>query len=129
MTEQQFTNTMNTFLKPPGDLLSRKLVLSQHLTDMPGALDGQYVVKQFEISFAHKKSATETVTFRLEKDGQWNAAGYFMKYNTRVTADLFMEFNAPMGGQVRFLTFGTLVLSPDSPEAFINYFNRKNLPK
>jgi hypothetical protein len=34
---------------------------------------------QFNASFANKKSATETVTFMLEKDGQWRAAGYFIK--------------------------------------------------
>ncbi|MGO9535876.1 MAG: DUF4019 domain-containing protein [Limisphaerales bacterium] len=29
-------------------------------------------------TFANKKSVTETVTFMLEKDGQWRAVGYFI---------------------------------------------------
>jgi hypothetical protein len=33
---------------------------------------------QFQASFANKKSAVETVTFMLEKDGQWRAAEYFI---------------------------------------------------
>jgi hypothetical protein len=49
------------------------------MTELPGAPDGQYVVMQFETSFANKKSAIETVTFMLEKDGQWKSAGYFIK--------------------------------------------------
>jgi len=49
------------------------------MTEMPGAPDGQYVLMQFETSFTNKKSAVETITFMLEKDGQWRAAGYFIK--------------------------------------------------
>ena len=78
-TEQSFANSMETFRKPLGDLVSRKLKSAEHMTEMPGAPDGQYVLMQFETSFANKKSAVETVTFMLENDGQWRAAGYFIK--------------------------------------------------
>jgi hypothetical protein len=78
-TEQSFANSMETFRKPLGDLVSRKLKSAEHMTEMPGAPDGQYVLMQFETSFANKKSAIETVTFMQEKDGQWRAAGYFIK--------------------------------------------------
>jgi hypothetical protein len=78
-TEQGFANSMETFRKPLGDLVSRKLKSAEHMTEMPGAPDGQYVLMQFETSFANKKSAIETVTFMLEKDGQWKSAGYFIK--------------------------------------------------
>jgi hypothetical protein len=79
VTEPGWENSMNTFRQPLGDLVSRKLKSAQHMTEMPGAPDGQYVVMQFETSFANKKSAIETVTFMLEKDGQWKSAGYFIK--------------------------------------------------
>jgi hypothetical protein len=79
VTEPGWENSMNTFRQPLGDLVSRKLKSAQHMTELPGAPDGQYVVMQFEASFANKKSAIETVTFMLEKDGQWNSAGYFIK--------------------------------------------------
>ena len=65
--------------KPLGDLVSRKLESAQSATQLPGAPDGQYVVMRFDTSFANKKSAIETVTFQLEKDGQWKSAGYFIK--------------------------------------------------
>jgi serine/threonine protein kinase/transglutaminase-like putative cysteine protease len=65
VTEQGFANSMDTFRKPLGDLVSRKLKSAEHMTEMPGAPDGQYVLMQFETSFANKKSAIETVTFML----------------------------------------------------------------
>jgi serine/threonine protein kinase len=79
VTEPGWENSMNTFRQPLGDLVSRKLKSALPMTELPGAPDGQYVVMQFETSFANKKSAVETVTFMLEKDGQWRAAGYFIK--------------------------------------------------
>jgi len=79
VTEQSFANSMETFRKPLGNLVSRKLKSAEHMTEMPGAPDGQYVLMQFETSFTNKKSAVETITFMLEKDGQWRAAGYFIK--------------------------------------------------
>ena len=79
VTEAAWENSMNTFRKPLGNLVLRKLKSAQHMTELPGATDGQYVVMQFETSFTNKKSAIETVTFMLEKDGQWKSAGYFIK--------------------------------------------------
>lgn len=70
---------MVTFRKPLGGLESRHLDSAQFATDLPGAPDGKYVVMKFDTSFANKKSAIETVTFMLEKDGQWKVAGYFIK--------------------------------------------------
>jgi hypothetical protein len=33
----------------------------------------------FKTAFEQKKSAIETVTFMLDSDGKWKAAGYFIK--------------------------------------------------
>jgi len=79
VTEPTWENSMDAFRKPLGDLLSRQLKSAQAATELPGAPDGQYVVMQFDTSFADKKSAVETVTFMQEKDGQWRAAGYYIK--------------------------------------------------
>ncbi len=79
VTEAAWENSMNTFRKPLGTVLSRKLKSSEPATQLPGAPDGRYVVMQFETSFTEKKSAIETVTFNLEKDGQWKSSGYFIK--------------------------------------------------
>jgi hypothetical protein len=79
VTGEQWKTSMETFRKPLGDLVSRKLTSAKATAELPGAPAGQYVVMQFETSFANKKSAVETVTFMLEKDGQWKSAGYFIK--------------------------------------------------
>lgn len=79
VTEAAWENSMNTFRKPLGGLISRKLTSAQQLSELPGAPDGQYVLMQFNSSFVGKKSAVETLTFMLEKDGQWRSAGYFIK--------------------------------------------------
>ena len=79
VTETAWENSMNTFRKPLGDLVSRNLKSAQAMTELPGAPDGHYVLMQFDTAFANKKSAVETVTFMLEKDGKWKAAGYYIK--------------------------------------------------
>jgi len=49
------------------------------MTSMPGAPDGEYVVIQFESSFANKESAVETVTPMKGEDGVWRVSGYYIK--------------------------------------------------
>jgi hypothetical protein len=79
VTEKDWAKSMETFRKPLGDLVSRKVKTTQRADALPGAPDGSYVIMQFDTSFTGKKSAVETVTFALEKDGKWKAAGYFIK--------------------------------------------------
>jgi Protein of unknown function (DUF4019) len=78
-TEKGWVDALNGVRKPLGNLVSRKLAKSQNAQSLPGAPDGNYVVMQFDTSFANKKSAVETVTFIEEKDGKWKAAGYYIK--------------------------------------------------
>ena len=77
--EERWTASLKGVRKPLGRLVSRKLQTAKHETALPGAPDGQYVVMQFRASFVNKKAAMETVTFMLDKDGNWRAAGYFIK--------------------------------------------------
>ena len=77
--QDEWTETMQSMRKPFGKMLSREVRLTQHKTELPGAPDGEYVVIQFKTSFEHKKSAIETITPMLAKDGQWRVSGYFMK--------------------------------------------------
>ncbi len=64
---------------PLGALASRKLSSAKYAKTLPGAPDGEYVVLQFEASFANKKSAVETVTPMLDPDGAWRVSGYYIK--------------------------------------------------
>ncbi len=79
VTEKDWVRQIRAARQPLGALFSRTLKSAQYTTTLPGAPDGQYVVIQYESSFADKKSAIETVTPMLDKDGQWRVSGYFIK--------------------------------------------------
>ena len=79
VSEGNWKASLDGIRKPLGKLVFRKIKAVKHFTELPGAPDGQYVVMEFRASFVKKKSAIETVTFALEKDGLWKAAGYFIK--------------------------------------------------
>jgi len=77
--KEQWIQTMQSGRKPFGKNISRELKSKRYRTALPGAPDGEYVVIQFKASFENKKSAIETITPMLDKDGEWRVSGYFMK--------------------------------------------------
>jgi hypothetical protein len=79
VTQADWAKQMKTFREPLGELVSRKVQSKQYATTLPGAPDGEYVVIQYETSYAKKKSAIETVTPLKDADGSWRVSGYFIK--------------------------------------------------
>lgn len=79
VTNEQWLASMKAFRMPLGKSISRKIKSKQYTTSLPGAPDGKYVVIQYETSFEHKKSAIETITPMLDKDGTWRVSGYYIK--------------------------------------------------
>ena len=79
VTENEWEQKVAAARGPLGALFSRKLKSAQYKTELPGSPDGQYVIIQYDSSFANKKSAVETVTPMLDKDGQWRVSGYYIK--------------------------------------------------
>lgn len=77
--QEQWEQTLQAGRKPLGKLVSRKVKSASYKTSLPGAPDGEYVVIQFETSFANKKSSIETVTPMMDKDGKWRVSGYYIK--------------------------------------------------
>ena len=75
----QWVQTMQATRKPLGAMVSRELRSKSYKTSVPGAPDGEYVVVQMTASFENKKSAVETITPMLDKDGSWRVSGYFIK--------------------------------------------------
>lgn len=65
--------------KPFGKMVSRDLKSRQYTTSLPGAPNGQYVIIQYNTSFENGKSAVETITPMLDKDGKWKVSGYYIK--------------------------------------------------
>jgi len=76
---EQWEQSMEGARKPLGKLISRKVQTKIYKTSLPGAPDGEYVVIQFETSFENKKTAIETVTPMMDKDGKWRVSGYYIK--------------------------------------------------
>ncbi len=74
--QDEWVKAMQTVHKATGDVMHRKLKSAQSVTKLSGAPDGQYVTMIFETSYAHNRSVIETVTLRLETDGQWKLARY-----------------------------------------------------
>ena len=64
--------------QPLAGVVTRELKSETHVTELPGAPDGDYVVIQFNTTFENKRVAVETVTPMLEDDGNWLVAGYFI---------------------------------------------------
>ena len=79
VTKDSWTQSLTAFRKPLGKVLSRLVISRTYTTTLPGAPDGEYVVIRFNTSFENKKSAVETVTPMLDKDGKWRVSGYFIK--------------------------------------------------
>jgi hypothetical protein len=79
ITEEQWVKTIKAVRGPLGKLLSRSLRIADFKTSLPGAPDGQYVVIQYDTVFEKKKTAVETITPMLEKDGKWRVSGYYIK--------------------------------------------------
>ncbi len=79
VTQDQWKQSMQAVRKPLGKLISRKITTKTYRTSLPGAPDGEYVVIQFKTTFEHKKSAIETVTPMIDKDGNWRVSGYYIK--------------------------------------------------
>jgi len=75
----QWEKQLNGVRTPLGKVLSRKLKAVRFATKLPGAPDGQYVVVQYDTSFANKQGAVETITPMKDPDGQWRVSGYFIK--------------------------------------------------
>jgi len=58
-------------------LRSRSLVAARYTTSLPKAPDGEYVVVQYEATYADEQWA-ETVTLKKDPDG-WRVAGHFLQ--------------------------------------------------
>ncbi len=82
ITKDKWVAALEAVRKPLGDSTSRQLASAMEQKDIPtptgGVLSGDFVIAQFESSFANLKFAIETVTFE-KQDGAWKASGYFVK--------------------------------------------------
>lgn len=78
VSKDQWGQAIRAARKPLGKNLSREVMSKSYHTSLPGVPDGEYVVIQFKASFENKKSATETITPMMDKDGKWRVSGYYI---------------------------------------------------
>jgi hypothetical protein len=82
LTSDQWVAALTSVRAPLGAMETRKLVSALYQTGVPlpngTMLKGEFVIAQFDTSFANLKYALETVTFE-KQDGAWRAAGYYIK--------------------------------------------------
>ena len=79
VTAEQWKSSLSSVREPLGKPISRNITSKKFTTSLPGAPDGEYVVIQYGTSFENKRSAVETVTPMLDKDGKWRVSGYYIK--------------------------------------------------
>ena len=79
ISHEQWEQSLRAVRKPLGKVVTRKVKTMNYKTSLPGAPDGEYVVIEFASSFEKKKSAIETVTPMMDKDGKWRVSGYYIK--------------------------------------------------
>lgn len=78
-TEAKWTELLGTVRLPLGKPVSRRSVVGQFSSTMPGMPDGGYVFLQFQTQFERKQLAVETITCLRDTDNRWRVAGYFIK--------------------------------------------------
>jgi len=79
VTKQDWKRQVALWRSALGPVVSRRLRTEQFVTTLPGAPDGQYILIQYDSSFAHKKSAVEIVTPMVDADGKWRVSEYSIK--------------------------------------------------
>ncbi len=76
---KKWKRTLLAIRKPIGKIVTREMISATPTNELPGAPDGDYVVIKYKSRFKLKKSAVETITPMLEKNGVWRVAGYYIR--------------------------------------------------
>lgn len=79
ISKDKWISTIKGARDPLGKVLKRTLKSKQYTKTLPGAPDGEYVIIEYDTSFENKKSAVETITPMLDKDGKWRISGYYIR--------------------------------------------------
>ena len=78
VTKEQWEKAAGSVRTQTGKLQARKLVHAEYTRNLPNAPEGEYVVLQYDASFANG-GGIETVVPTRDRDGAWRVSGYFVK--------------------------------------------------
>lgn len=79
VSQDQWQQAAQQVRTPLGAVTTRTVKSAQFARTLPNAPEGEYVVIQYDTTFANKAGAVETVTPMREKDGSWKVSGYFVR--------------------------------------------------
>ena len=79
VTPEQWSEAVRMARGPLGAAGARKMVAANYTRSLPGAPPGDYVVIQYQVSFANQPLAIETVTPMKDRDGAWRVSGYYVR--------------------------------------------------
>lgn len=83
LTAQSWAGELNSARQPLGKLKARSLLTSEYQTEFRqpdgGTSRGEFVIQSYKSSFENFDGVRETVIFMKDLDGQWRAAGYYIK--------------------------------------------------
>jgi len=79
VTQDNWLQALQQVRTPLGAVKTRTLKSAQFTRSMPNAPAGEYVVIQYDTTFANKAGAVETVAPMRDKDGSWKVSGYFVR--------------------------------------------------
>jgi len=79
VSQENWLHAASQVRTPLGAVTARTLKSAQFTRTLPNVPDGEYVVMQYDTSFANKAGAVETITPMRDKDGSWRVSGYFVR--------------------------------------------------
>lgn len=79
VTQEQWLQAAQQVRAPLGTVTTRTVKSADYTRTLPNAPDGEYVVIQYNTTFANKAGAVETITPMRDKDGKWKVSGYLIR--------------------------------------------------
>jgi hypothetical protein len=79
ISKDNWAEAMTIKRTPLGSSLSRRLRSAKHSTTLKAAPGYEGITLEYESSFQNKNEVTEVFLTILQKDGQWQVCGYFIK--------------------------------------------------
>lgn len=76
ISEDEWVQAVEQVRGQVGEIESRSLYNSEYRTTLPNAPQGEYVVLQYQSSFARLPQAMEMVVMTKTEEDDWKAAGY-----------------------------------------------------
>ena len=79
LTRSQWEESLQKARAPLGKVISRKLRSADYTRKTSEPAPGEYVVIEYDTSFANRSGAIERVTPMKDKDGVWRVSGYYIR--------------------------------------------------